>query len=72
MTAQLSRRRPDAANVLNALAQPLLAVDVQGIVIDVNMAAETFFDMGRGALLRSRSRDLLPSDSPVFGSSPTR
>ncbi|HEY1782378.1 MAG TPA: ATP-binding protein [Roseiarcus sp.] len=67
MTAQIVRRHPDAAQVLNALAQPLLTVDVQGMVIDVNVAAETFFDMGRATLLRSRLTDLIPPDSPVLG-----
>src|SRR6202142_3855937 len=66
MTAHPAQRRPDAAKVLNALAQPLLTVDVQGMVIEVNAAAETFFDMGRGTLLRSRLTDLLPSDSPIL------
>ena len=66
MTAHTTQRRPDAAKVLNALAQPLLTVDVQGMVIDVNAAAETFFDMGRGTLLRSRLADLFPSDSPIL------
>ena len=36
------------------------------MVIDANVAAETFFAMGRGALLRSRLTDLLPFGSPVF------
>ena len=67
MTAEPARRHPDAAQVLNALAQPLVTVDAEGIVIDVNAAAETFFDMGRGTLLRSRLTDLIPSDSPVLG-----
>src|SRR5579872_967669 len=67
MTAEPARRRPDAAKVMNALAQPLLAVDGQGEVIEVNAAAETFFDMGRATLLRSRLTDLIPSDSPVLG-----
>ena len=66
MTAPFQRNRSDAAKVLNALAQPLLTVDVQGMVLDVNVAAETFFDMGRGALLRSRLTDLLPFGSPVL------
>ena len=66
MTAHTTQRRPDAAKVLNALAQPLLTVDVQGMVIDVNAAAETFFDMGRGTLLRSSLTDLFPSDSPIL------
>jgi two-component system, NtrC family, nitrogen regulation sensor histidine kinase GlnL len=66
MTAHPAQRRPDAAKVLNAIVQPLLTVDALGMVVDVNAAAETFFDMGRGALLRSRLTDLIPSDSPVF------
>jgi two-component system, NtrC family, nitrogen regulation sensor histidine kinase GlnL len=66
MTAHPAQRRPDAAKVLNAIAQPLLTVDALGMVIDVNAAAETFFDMGRGTLLRSRLTDLIPSDSPVL------
>jgi two-component system nitrogen regulation sensor histidine kinase GlnL len=66
MTAPFQRTRADAAKVLNALAQPLLTVDTQGMVIEVNVAAETFFDMGRGALLRSRLTDLLPFGSPVL------
>jgi two-component system, NtrC family, nitrogen regulation sensor histidine kinase GlnL len=66
MTAHPAQRRPDAAKVLNALAQPLLTVDAQGLVIDVNVAAETFFDMGRSMLVRSRLTDLIPSDSPVL------
>ncbi len=66
MSALPAQRRPDAANVLNALAQPLITVDAQGMVIDVNVAAETFFDMGRGALLRSSLTELIPFDSPVL------
>ncbi len=66
MTAHPAQRRPDAAKVLNALVQPLLTVDAQGMVIDVNVAAETFFDMGRGTLLGSRLTDFIPSDSPVL------
>ena len=67
MNAYPPQRRPDAAKVLNALAQPLITVDAEGVVIDVNVAAETFFDMGRATLLRSRLTDLIPSDSPVLG-----
>ena len=63
---QNTPERPDPAKVLNALAQPLLTVDAEGWVIDVNTAAETFFDMGRSALLRARLTDLLPFDSPVL------
>jgi two-component system nitrogen regulation sensor histidine kinase GlnL len=66
MTAPFQKARSDPAKVLNALAQPLVTVDGQGMVIDANVAAETFFDIGRSALLRSRLIDLLPFGSPVF------
>src|SRR5271157_2133478 len=67
MTAPFSKARSDPAKVLNALAQPLITVDGQGMVIDANVAAETFFNMGRGGVLRSRLTDLLPPGSPVLG-----
>jgi two-component system nitrogen regulation sensor histidine kinase GlnL len=67
MTAEAAHARPDAAKVLDALAQPLLTVGAGGRVIDVNVAAETFFDMGRATLVRSRLTDLIPADSPVLG-----
>jgi len=67
MTAGAADEPPDAARVLNALAQPLLTVDSGGRVIDVNVAAETFFDMGRASLVRSRLTDLVPPDSPLLG-----
>jgi two-component system nitrogen regulation sensor histidine kinase GlnL len=58
--------RPDPLRLLNALPQPLLALDLSGAITEVNTAAETFFDMGRAALTRSTLRDLLPFGSPVF------
>ena len=67
MTAPFQKAHSDAAKVLNALAQPLITVDGQGMVIDANIAAETFFDIGRAMLLRSRLIDLLPFGSPVLG-----
>ncbi len=67
MTASFHKPRSDPAKVLNALAQPLFTVDEQDMVIEANIAAETFFDMGRALLLRSRLADLLPFGSPVFG-----
>ena len=66
MTAHAAHEGLDAARVLNALAQPLLTVDAQGRVIDVNVADETFFDMGRATLVRSRLADLIPADSPLL------
>jgi len=66
MTAPFQKAHSDAAKVLNALAQPLITVDDQGMVIDANVAAENFFAVGRAILLRSRLVDLLPFGSPVL------
>jgi two-component system, NtrC family, nitrogen regulation sensor histidine kinase GlnL len=56
----------DAMRLLNALPQPVLAVDSTGRVREVNTAAENFFDMGRASLQRSRLVDLIPFGSPVL------
>ena len=53
--------------LLNALPQPLLAIDASGAVREVNTAAEHFFDSGRSALLRAKLVDILPFGSPVIG-----
>src|SRR5574337_792086 len=66
MTAPFQKAHSDAGKVLNALAQPLVTIDGQGLVIDANVAAETFFALGRAILLRSRLVDLLPFGSPVL------
>jgi two-component system, NtrC family, nitrogen regulation sensor histidine kinase GlnL len=58
--------RPDPLRLLNALPQPVLAIDPRGDILEVNTAAEHFFEMGRASLLRSRLADLLPFGSPVF------
>ncbi len=58
--------RPDPLRLLNALPQPVLAIHATGAIIEVNTAAETFFQMGRSMLTRSRLEDLLPFGSPVF------
>jgi two-component system, NtrC family, nitrogen regulation sensor histidine kinase GlnL len=55
----------DAMRLLNALPQPVVAIDAGGHVREVNSAAEQFFDMGRATLQRSRLVDLLPFGSPV-------
>jgi two-component system, NtrC family, nitrogen regulation sensor histidine kinase GlnL len=56
----------DAMRLLNALPQPVLAVDAAGHVREVNTAAENFFDMGRATLQRSRLVDIMPFGSPVL------
>lgn len=66
MSTAVQRDRADPAKVLNALAQPLIAVDGEGQIVDANSAAETFFDMARGALLKSYLNEILPFGSPVL------
>jgi two-component system, NtrC family, nitrogen regulation sensor histidine kinase GlnL len=56
----------DAMRLLNALPQPVLAIDSAGRVREVNIAAENFFDMGRATLQRSRLVDIMPFGSPVL------
>ena len=56
----------DAMRLLNALSQPILALDAGGHIRDVNNAAEHFFDMSRGMLQRSRLVDVMPFGSPVL------
>lgn len=52
--------------LLNALPNPVLAVDAEDRVIDANAAAEMFFDMGLRMLRRRRLQDLLPPASPIL------
>ena len=56
----------DSVRLLNALSQPILALDAAGQVRDVNNAAEHFFDMGRAMLQRSRLDEIIPFGSPVL------
>ena len=64
--SQTNPGKPDPLQMLNALPQAVLAIDAQGAIREVNIAAEHFFDMGRSMLLRSRLVDVLPFDSPVI------
>jgi two-component system nitrogen regulation sensor histidine kinase GlnL len=56
----------DSLRLLNALSQPILALDGSGHIREVNNAAEHFFDMGRAMLQRSRLDDIMPFGSPVL------
>jgi two-component system nitrogen regulation sensor histidine kinase GlnL len=55
-----------AAQVLNALPHAVLAIDRDGGIIDVNAAAETFFEMSRAMITRHRIAELLPFGSPLL------
>ena len=55
-----------ANQVLNALPHPVFAVARGGAVVDVNAAAENFFDMSRAMIVRLTLPDLLPFGSPLL------
>src|SRR5882762_11912936 len=55
-----------AGVVAGALPMPILVVGMKGELIYANPAAEQFFDMGVGLLLRQKLGDLLPFGSPLL------
>lgn len=56
----------NATQVLNALPHPVFAVAANGAVVDVNAAAETFFEMSRAMIARVTLAELLPFGSPLL------
>ncbi len=56
----------DPSELLNALPDPILTVGPLERIVDANVAAEQFFEMGRLAMSRQRLTDLLPFDSPLL------
>lgn len=52
--------------VLNALADPIVVLDVDGKIQYANLAAEQFFDASQSWLCERALSDLIPGDSPVF------
>src|SRR6185295_3406443 len=70
-TADQPRTRYEPPNILAgavaaALPMPILVVGVNGELLYANQAAEQFFDMGVGLLLRQKLADLLPFGSPLL------
>ncbi len=57
----------DAASVLNALPEPVFAIDAEGRIAYVNMAAEQFFDASASSLLGRPLDEVFSEDSPVLG-----
>jgi len=55
-----------AGVVAGALPMPIVVVGVKGELLYANPAAEQFFDMGVGLLLRQKLADLLPFGSPLL------
>ena len=56
----------EAKVLLNALPNPVLALDRDDTIVDGNGAAEIFFESGLRTLRRQRLPDLLPPSSPVL------
>ncbi len=56
-----------AEAVLNALPEPVLVIDADGIIGYLNPAAEQFFQSSSAALAGRRFDVVLPTDSPVLG-----
>jgi two-component system nitrogen regulation sensor histidine kinase GlnL len=52
--------------VLNALADPIVVLDVNGNISYANLAAEQFFDASQAWLCERALSELIPADSPVF------
>jgi two-component system nitrogen regulation sensor histidine kinase GlnL len=57
---------PESAMLLDAIPNPVLAVDESNRVRFANAAAEDFFQVGKVALLRSALDDLVPFSSPAL------
>jgi len=57
---------PEPVAVLNALVSPVMVLDEEGFVAQVNGAAEDFFEVSASHLVGVELRDLLPGDSPLF------
>ena len=57
---------PSALVLFNALPHPVLAVSAEGRICDVNVAAETFFQLGRNQLLRLQFEEIVPFGSPLL------
>ena len=56
----------NAALVLNGLPHPVLSVATDGRILDVNAAAEAFFEIGRSMITRHRIVDMVPFGSPLL------
>jgi len=58
--------RASASLILGALPMPVLLVGAKDEILFVNPAAEQFFDMGAGLLVRQHLQDVLPFGSPLI------
>ncbi len=67
-TVGRSTRAPeiDPLQILNALQEPVLVLDRDGVIRFVNIDAQRFFEAGENALVGRRLTDWLPHDSPLL------
>ena len=63
-TATIPQLEP--ATILNALVSPIVVLDEEGYIAQVNAATEDFFESSQSHLLGMALKDLLPGDSPLF------
>ena len=56
----------DPATILNALVTPIVVLDEEGYIVQVNGSAEDFFEISQSHLVGVELKDLLPGDSPLF------
>ena len=64
--AKLPPEIPASNQIAAALPMPVLVVGPQQQIVFVNPAAEQFFDMGSGHLLKQKLTDLIPFSSPLL------
>jgi two-component system nitrogen regulation sensor histidine kinase GlnL len=56
----------DPSSILNALVSPIVVLDEEGFIVQVNGSAEDFFEISMSHLVGVDLKDLLPGDSPLF------
>lgn len=57
---------PVPGQIISALPMPVIVIDAGLRIIFVNQAAEQFFDMGAGHLVKLQLKDVIPFGSPMF------
>jgi two-component system nitrogen regulation sensor histidine kinase GlnL len=61
------RLRIDPHGILNALPDPVIVVDGEGVILYVNFEAQQFFEAGENALVGRPLSDLVPAHTPLLG-----
>ena len=61
------RLRIDPHGILNALPDPVLVVNADGVILYVNFEAQQFFEASESALVGQSLSDLVPMHTPLLG-----